>query len=164
VGKWQLTFRNHWQLSPEYVQLWARDNTDIESLFMPDPSHSYGGRDYSIRSSFGSLREWGYTGIAYLGNYTAYEDGRQRMNEFGIDIDSVTDEDLKTCTTFTYGQKLVRDIRKKYYSMSSSELLALADKYGIDYIIMNKKYLEPSSVLDMDIAYENDGFIVYKSY
>lgn len=147
------------------VQLWAKNNTSSDALFMPDPSHHYGWRDFSERSSFGNLREWGYCAIAYNPNFEVYQEGINRMKKFGIDIEKVTDEDLRTLKSGIYGQKLNRDVRKSYYTMSADGLRSLFNKYKIDYMVMNRKYHKPAQQVDLlkefRIAYMNDNFIVY---
>lgn len=143
------------------VQLWARKNTPHDALFMPDPSHSYGWRDFSERSSFGNLREWGYCAIAYNPDYDVYQQGVGRMKEFGIDIERITDKDLKDSTTFIYGQRLNRKLRRVFYCMKSVELEAFTRKYEIDYVVMNKKY-HKSKFNNVKTAYENKHYIVYK--
>ena len=45
------------------VQMWAKGNTPYDALFMPDPAHGYGWRDFVDSSSFGSLMEWGFASI-----------------------------------------------------------------------------------------------------
>jgi hypothetical protein len=143
------------------VQLWAKENSPYDALFMPDPSHGYGWRDFSERSSFGSLREWGFTSISYNPNYKTYLEGIKRMKEFGIDINEVTDEDLRKLKSGIYGQKLARDIRSVFYSMKTEKLKELSGEYGIDYIVMNKKY-HKNKFNNCKVPYENNHFIVYK--
>ena len=141
------------------VQLWAKNNTPVDALFMPDPSHYYGWRDFSERSSFGNLREWGYSAIAYNPNVKTYNAGIQRMKDFGINIKEVTGDDFNKMNTFNYGQKLSIDLRKIFYNMNYIKLMELSKKYGINYIIRQKKYLTNPSRLK--VAYENDNFILY---
>jgi hypothetical protein len=149
------------------VQLWAKKNTPTDALFMPDPSHSYGWRDFSERSSFGNLREWGYCAIGYNPDAKVYREGIKRMREFGIDVEKVTDEDLRTLKSGIYGQKLNRDIQKSYYTRSADRFEFLNNKYKIDYMVMNRKYHKPAQQADLlkkfRIVYLNEHFIVYTS-
>ena len=143
------------------VQLWAKNNTPTSSLFMPDPAHSYGWRDFSQRSSFGNFREWGYSAIAYSPDKNMYQKGLARMREFGIDIEEVTDDSIRNSKSFSYSTLLRQDVRKRYYSMSGERLLDLAKRYSIDYFIMQKQYMaEPPQ---LQIAYQNDKFIILSS-
>ncbi len=143
------------------VQLWAQKNTSSDALFMPDPSHSYGWRDFSERSSFGNLREWGYCAISYNPDYKIYQDGIERMNEFGIDIEKITEEDLKDSKAFIYGDKLRKDIRLKFYNMKARQFKALSRKYKINYVVMKKKYHQ-NEFDAFKVAYENKYYIMYK--
>ncbi|MBW2037754.1 MAG: hypothetical protein JRI41_09810 [Deltaproteobacteria bacterium] len=143
------------------VQSWAKENTPFDSLFLPDPAHYYGWRDFSERSSFGNLREWGYSGIAYTSNRLAYEEGLRRIREFDIDIAAITEDELKKARSFIYGQDLGRRIRKVFYAMKSTDFVSLSRKYGINYIVMNKKY-HKKKFSDLEIAYENEHYIVYE--
>jgi len=146
------------------VQLWAKNNTTHDALFMPDPSHSYGWRDFSERSSFGSLREWGYCAIAYNPDFKVYQEGLRRMREFGIDIEKITEQDLKE-SDFYGPSKLYPDIRSTYYKMSVDRLQRLCKKYGIDYFVMNKSFLSASqqeTLLEkFKSTYINNHFIVF---
>jgi hypothetical protein len=143
------------------VQLWAKKNTPTDALFMPDPSHSYGWRDFSERSSFGNLREWGYCVIAYNPDYKLYQEGLKRMQEFGIDIEKIREEDIINSSTFIYGSKLVNDIRTEFYNMKEEQIQYLSNKYSIDYIVMNKQY-HKNSFCSFNAAYENQHYIIYK--
>lgn len=143
------------------VQLWAKKNTPTDALFMPDPSHSYGWRDFSERSSFGNLREWGYCAIGYNPDAKVYREGIKRMREFGIDVEKIREEDIINSSTFIYGSKLVNDIRTEFYNMKEEQIQYLSNKYSIDYIVMNKQY-HKNSFCSFNVAYENQHYIIYK--
>jgi len=144
------------------VQKWAKNHTSSSALFMPDPSHCYGWRDFSERSSFGNLREWGYCAICYNPDYESYIEGNKRMKEFGIDIDKITNADLKNSNYSIYGQKLIKDIREYFYNMQESEIKNLTAKYNIDYIVMKKNY-HKKRFINFAVVYENDHYIVYSA-
>ena len=126
---------------------------------MPDPSHSYGWRDFSERSSFGNLREWGYGAISYNPDAKVYREGIKRIREFGIEIDDVTTKDLINDNNFIYGIKLNNIARNNFYSMSSVRIKELSDKYNIDYVIMDKRYGEKPFLKSV---YENKHFYIYE--
>jgi len=134
------------------VQLWAKSNSANDALFMPDPTHYYGWRDFSERSSFGNLREWGYGAIAYNPDVKVYREGIKRMREFGFDI---TEDDLKIL------KKSYKNFRKTFYTMNTEQLNKLSRKYKIDYVVMNKKY-QKNKFPAFTVAYENKNYIVYK--
>lgn len=141
------------------VQLWAKNNTPIDSLFMLDPSHHYGWRDFSERSSFGNLREWGYCAIAYNPDYTLYRKGLERIHEFGIDYEKIEEKNIYSGNSI-YGLKLANDVRAKFYNINEEQIKYLSNKYSIDYILMNKQY-HKNSFHSFKIAYENKYYTVY---
>ncbi len=164
---YQRWYSRHGRVASAYldVQLWAKNNTAHDALFMPDPSHSYGWRDFSERSSFGSLREWGYCAIVYDADYEIYKEGLKRMKEFGIDLDEVTEEEIRDPERFVYAEKLTTDIRSAYYGMSADRLEELRKKYSIDFFVANKKFLVPAQEVKwferFHIVYQNEHFIVF---
>jgi len=152
--------RNH-ERAESYMdaQLWAKNNTEVDALFMPDPTHYYGWRDFSERSSFGNLREWGYSGIVYRSEKSVYDEGVRRIKEFGIDIEKIGLEVIRDYPDFPYSDVLTGEVRKKYYQMEQEKLLDLAARYGIDYFIMEKSYMTiPVGLLPV---YENEHFIIF---
>jgi len=154
----------HARIASSYldVQLWARDNTLRNSLFISDPSQGYGWRDFSERSSFGSLREWGFTAVAYNPDFKVYQEGLNRMRAIGIDINEITEDDIENRETGIYGQKLAKQIQEVFYSMDAGQLKTLIAKYDIDYIVLQKKYYE-NKLTSFSLAYENDDYVVYKT-
>jgi len=143
------------------VQLWAKSNTQVNALFMVDPTHYYGWRDFSGRSSFGNLREWGYGGIVYSSDELIYHEGIKRMLEFGIDISKVSSWEIDEFPGFPYGRVLNDVVRKRFYGFENTKLIDLFNRYGINYIVMNKEY-HKKEFCSLKIAYENSHFIVYK--
>jgi len=124
------------------VQLWAKNNTSKESLFLIDPAHSYGWRDYSERSSFGNLREWTYTIICYNPDFQLLQRGLQRLREFGIELSNISEQDLKRDRSLLRGAKLTEDIRHAFYTMSDDRLKELCSKYQIDFIVFGKQFIK----------------------
>jgi len=135
-----------------------KKNTKKNALFMSDPVHYYGWRDFSQRSSFGNLREWGFGAIAYDPDINNYIEGSKRMKEFGIEIDKITTDDIKQFTAFPYEKIFRTKVRDIYYGSDDHWRVNLANKYGIDYFILNKKYVKVKSSLKT--AFENDHYIV----
>ena len=140
------------------VQVWAKESTKNNALFMIDPSNCYGWRDFSRRSSFGCYREWGYTVIAYLSSNSRYEIGKKRLHYFGVDLDNITNKDISALKYMRCGGRVSEIVRKNFYSMSSDELAHIARVEHIDYIVFDKKYLRYS--LELPVAYENDFYLV----
>ncbi len=162
------TYGNHDQAQAYLdIQLWAKKNTPTNALFMQDPTHSYAWRDFSQRSSFGTWRDWGYVGVAYEANEKLFIEGKARMKEFGVDFDSVSLREIEAYSSFPYEIQFRENIRNKFYTMLPTKFRKLASRYGIDYVIMNKKYLTEEKYLSLlmnklELAYKNDYFIVWK--
>jgi len=145
------------------AQSWAKYNTPVDALFMPDPAHAYAWRDFSERSSFGNLREWGFSSFAYNSNYTIYQEGLGRIKEFGIDIEKITESDLKTNKLLLRGEKINTDIREAYYNMEIDKLHSLCKKYHIDYIILDKRFVRKTyDKAKFMLVYENYYYIIMK--
>ncbi|NER94657.1 MAG: hypothetical protein F6J86_12585 [Symploca sp. SIO1B1] len=158
-----VTWVNNQSLSPAQAslynqfyqaQLWAKDNTAKDALFMLDPAQSYGWRDYSERSSFGVLHEWLYSSFAYLSNYDLFQEGFKRFQEFDLDIEPY----LKYQPPLSGYAALREQIREKYYSYGDEWRLDLANRYNIDYFVLMKESIKESSQLP--IAYENEDFMI----
>jgi hypothetical protein len=158
--------RNTAKVASSYMdmQLWAEKGTTRNSLFMIDPSHHYGWRDFSHRSSFGNFREWGYTAITYNPNYAIYKEGIERIKEFGPDLNLITNDEVKS-SKYTIYAKIFEDVQISYYNMNPISIRKLCKKYGIDYFVMFKERLKDSKKDSLSrqfkIAYENDYFIVF---
>jgi len=83
------------------------------------------------------------------------------MNEFCIDIKGLAENDLESSRMFIYGQKLVRDIRRKFYNIKEKQLTLLSDIYSIDYVIMNKRY-HKNRFEAFTVVYENECYVLYR--
>lgn len=137
------------------AQQWAKTNTPVDSLFMVDPSHYYGWRDFSERSSFGNLREWLWFPVAYIVNVEILNEGIKRAKEFNIDpLNNNFDNDFNK-----FNQSIVQQLRYNVYSYSTEQWRLLSKKYDIDYIILFRKRLRKS--ITLPIIYENTHFILY---
>jgi hypothetical protein len=115
-------------------QLWARDRSDPKALFMVDPTISYGWRDFSERSSFGSYREWLMVSWLYDSSLKTYSSGMERFSEF----DNIGDyaDDLKN------GEgRIVEMVRTEYYDLASGLHHRLSTKYGINYFVFDNRFL-----------------------
>jgi hypothetical protein len=138
------------------AQLWAKDNSPSGALFMVDPTIYYGWRDFSQRSSFGNMREWLHTSWLYDSNRTNYDEGMRRAEEFGLSPFNYLNE---SPPILGY-EKMDRDIRAAFYSFDENWFLNMSHKYGINYVVMRKKYIQKFLKFEKD--YENDFIIIYK--
>lgn len=136
------------------AQLWARANTKENALFMPDPTHYYGWRDYSRRPSFGNLREWLQNGWMYTSDLEIYKEGRRRFAEFGIDLAPY----LAYERPLDGFRALSAAIRKRYYEADPGWRAQLARKYGISYFVFFKRYM--TGTIELPRAFENDSVII----
>lgn len=140
------------------TQLWAKQHSERQSLFMVDPTLYYGWRDFSGRSSFGNLREWLHTCWLYDSKYTSYEMGMDRFKEFGIDLELYGRESNSPSINRFY--KLNTDVKNKFYSMSPEWFEKVSSKYKINYIVMINKNIHVSYPYKK--VYENESFTVFK--
>lgn len=140
------------------AQLWARDNTPKQSLFMVEPYRGDGWRGYSQRSSFGNIHSWGYAAIGYRPDKDLYDEGQRRMAAFGIDWKSQFPDG--TCERGMVSRHLKRQLRQRLYSMTEEELLNLAKKFDVDFIIMNKQFHQ-QPFMHIPTVHENSMLIVY---
>lgn len=136
------------------AQVWAREHTPANALFMTDPTIYYGWRDYSRRSSFGNLREWLHTSWIYDSNAERYQDGLRRFNEFDIDLGPY----LQTTPPIAAMGLLTSAVKERYYSASDEWRLALAQRYGIGYFVLRRA--EMASTSRLPVAYQNEHFII----
>jgi hypothetical protein len=146
------------ELASDYMQAqyWARANTAPSSLFMIDPTMSYGWRDFSRRSSFGSLREWLHTGWLYDSQLAVYKEGLKRFDEFGIDI-----EPYKNIRPSIEGyHKLSNDLRRDFYLKDRDWFKGISRRYGVEYLVLRKKF--ETQNLQFEEVFHNDHFSVYR--
>jgi len=136
------------------VQLWARENTAVDSLFVPDPSIIYGWRDYSLRSSFGNPREWMFVGWNYKSDPQVYKEGLKRLAVFGMDLPQYLVEHKPQRYT-----AILDAVNEFFYRGDSEWLWDTAGKFQIDYFVVQKAKL--IRAFDAPTAFENDSFIVY---
>lgn len=140
------------------AQLWAKYNTDPDSVFLTDPSTETGWRSFSERSSFGNIREWLFISIYYTANTKLFEEGKRRSAEFGVDIDSISETDMRVKSGI-FGQVLSKKVAEYFYKMRIDKVKELSSKYKIDYIVFAKKRGVPQ--LQLQVAYENKAYLIY---
>ncbi len=130
------------------VQLWARNHTPKDALFITPP-HIYGffetgWRVFSERSTlalFSDLTDK----VAYSPSYL--ETWRPRFEDLAPGALAQFRGD------FFENQALTA---RAFYNQSSADLLEVAHKYGADYLVMEKPNFR-----DFPAVYENGRFVVY---
>ncbi len=136
------------------VQRWARAHTPPGTLFMPDPTHYYGWRAYSHRPSFGNLREWLMTGWFYASDKAAFDQGMERVAEFGVELKTYLDRMPPLRGYFELHGK----IRKIYYSQPKEWFERMAARHGVRHFMFHKDRV-PGAV-PLPVLYENEHFIL----
>jgi hypothetical protein len=129
----------------EDAQWWASTYTGINELFITPP-YLTGFRIYSERSIVG---EWNDVILS-----TANEDFTRKIMER---MSSLCDSPIFGKCDGEYGYTCTLHCRDGYTALDGGKFLAIAKKYGARYVVVEK-----TQKLDFDLAYENDGFRIYK--
>jgi hypothetical protein len=149
-------------LSYKEVQVWARDNTVYDALFMTDPTMAYGWRDFSQRSSFGTLQEWYKTGWIYSGYQEDLQEGLKRGALFGIN--ELVPERFEKRPQWEFIEQAYSTILRNYYAPSGELLARIAHDYHIDYFVMdNSKAFANGAIPAWSIVFENKHYTVIRS-
>lgn len=169
VFLWHGVDRN-WQLHPKVpqaeakaylaTQKWARENTSRHALFMPDPAHAYGWKDYSRRASYGNIRDWTHSVIAYRSDMAKFAEGIRRARRLGVDPETYLARSVASSSVYpgcAEYNRMLQDIRSAYYGLSGVELLNLARDERIDYFVFELKY---TNVLQLKPVYQNTHFVI----
>ncbi len=142
------------------AQVWAREHTPRDALFMVDPTIYYGWRDYSLRSSFGSVREWLYSSWLYNSDYRLCQEGLARLGEFRLEASAY----FHRSPPFAGFEELTREVRRRYYAASDEWRLALARRYGINFFVFQKRPAYrglPRTALP--VAFQNANFLILRA-
>jgi hypothetical protein len=143
------------------AQIWAKENSPNSALFLTDPSQCYGWRDFSQRSSFGCYRDWGYASITYSPELQIYLEGKRRLALFGVDLDTISNQDVADLNYGIGGNIIQKTINQNFHTMSEGDFTILAEKNGINYVVM-KKTKQRKKFPSLLLAYSNDHFNIYK--
>lgn len=144
------------------AQLWAKDNTAQDALFMVDPCIYYGWRDYSHRSSIGTPREWYLTAWLYIPDQTRFEKGLAVGRALGLDLtDYLPEKDQRPSID---GFDVCEMADTLYYDPSRGGITRVADEFAVDYFVMRQdRVKETKDWPDRPVAYDNDYYRVYRS-
>lgn len=138
------------------AQRWANANTAPDALFMVDPGHSYGWREYSERPSFGNVREWLYAGWLYNSRRDIYEEGLERVTFFGLSIDDIL---ARQTESIRYGwAQLPVDLQTLYYAKDIDWFREASARFGIDYFVMDET--KAGDVDGLEVIYRNEGYSI----
>ena len=157
------------QLAPSFVeqarnykevQEWARQNTPNATLFMLDPCQAYGWRDFSRRSSFGSIHEWYKSGWLYTGDRKAFDEGLRRGSSLGTTLDSILRADTRSGPGKNH-HIICKQARTNYYLASGEIVRLIAADYDVEFVVMDKveagKY---GGVPAWPVSFENQRYAV----
>ncbi len=142
------------------TQLWAQRNTPVGSLFMPDPTHYYGWREFSLRPSFGNLREWLYNAWAYDPQRDVFNEGVARLGSLGLDLNHYLE--MRTHRPGDIGDRLSDELRKRYYALSGKDIAVLSRRYGISFFVFDRS-LRRSPPQGCAVAYENSHYLIVRA-
>jgi hypothetical protein len=135
------------QTAWEDTQVWARDHTPREALFITPPQiwwlYESDWRVFSERSTVATLSE--LLEAAFAPEYVEYWQPR---------FADVAPGALEHFRGNYFDNKAVT--AEAFYSLSTADLEALAAKYGADYLVVEKPHTH-----DLPVAYENGEFVVY---
>jgi hypothetical protein len=136
------------------VQEWARGGTSANALFMIDPTVAYGWREMSERPSFGTMREWLYSGWIYDTKALVFDEGLRRAKWLGIDIDNYVH---RTDVATAYSE-MMQQAKDDYNKMDVQRLRQAATMFGISYFVFDRR--SATTLPDLPIAFENDRYAV----
>ena len=138
------------------VQEWARANTPPGSVFMLDPIQSYAWRQYSHRPSFGTLREWLYSGWIYNTDPKIMAEGLRRAKLLGVEA-----SDFKPAPGQTGDEAyaaMVAKARSAFSGMDSGKLNRFAIDNGIAYFVFDRT--SRSDFSGLNVMFENERYAI----
>lgn len=140
------------------VQEWARANTAPASVFMLDPAHAYGWRQYSRRPSFGTLREWLYSGWIYDTDPEIMAEGLRRAGLLGITLSDFKPAPGQTASdAYTV---MVAKAQSAFSEMDATHLSRFASDNGIAYFVFER--FDRSQFSGFNVVFENIRYAVVK--
>jgi hypothetical protein len=122
------------------VQLWLRQNTDVDALVMTPPD-TEDFRIFSERSILGTWKDWTFNCLDREFAVSMSE----RLRDTG-NLSPTRPENTGPTTLNDY-----------YHRLTDADLIALAQKYKVDVIVTNKR-----SDLRLEKVYGNNTYDVYK--
>lgn len=138
------------------TQLWAKNNTKSDALFMIDPCIQYGWRDFSIRSSFGGFQEWLKIGWIYTGDNEAFQEGIRRANLYPIDLK--IDKGLYPGKA---SSEICNQARKLFYKPDGSFIRSIVKNNNIQFVVMSKEQaIKYGNIPAWPIAFQNELYAV----
>lgn len=140
------------------IQLWARENTRPDDLFMVDPCQNYGWRDFSLRSSIGTPREWYLTAWGYSEDNRILQRGEEIGKALGLDMTLYRSERGEPRTS--HSTVVCTDAQAYFYASEHDGLTRVANQFGVDYFVMLKDKAQTAGIT-VAPAIDNENYIVY---
>jgi hypothetical protein len=132
----------------EDAQTWARANTPRDAMFITPPQiwwlYQSDWRVFSERSTVATLSE--LLEAAFAPEYIEYWQPR---------FEALAPGALEHFRGNYFENKAVT--AEAFYRLSTGDLEAVAERYGADYLVVEKPHRH-----DLPLVYENDGFAVYQ--
>ncbi|GEM_PF-5183751 len=123
------------------AQLWLKEHTEPQALLLTPPFPPSEFRIYSERSTLGSWKDWTYNCMNREFAFSMYE---RLQDTAGISLNEP-------------GRNCPASMRRYYGSLSENDLIRIANKYKIDYIVMEDKRAR-----DLEKVYENKKYVIYR--
>ena len=155
-----------WATDFKNAQLWARENSPPNALFMTDPAHHYAWSGFSIRSHFGSMSDWGYICLVYIPDATMWEEGKRRLRDFGLDMDGITLDEItdKHPVGGPYYKKYLFKMGELYYALPPERFKHFQSVYGVDYAVLEKSKMTAEHTQELrrvfPVVYENNSYLI----
>ena len=129
------------------AQVWARDHTPRDALFITPPHiwwlYDSDWRVFSERSTVATLSE--LLEAAFAPEYIEYWQPR---------FEAVAPGALEHFRGYYFENK--EATAEAFYSLATADLQAVAQEYSADYLVVEKPHTH-----DLPVVYENSGYVVY---
>lgn len=125
---------------------------------MLDPAQSYAWRQYSLRPSFGTLREWLYSGWIYNTRQETMEEGLPRAG-----LLEITRSDLELASeqaAANHYATIFAKARSTYVAMDAGTLNQIAAVNDISYFVFERE--GRVDLADLEIVFENERYLAIK--
>lgn len=140
------------------MQLWANENSKPDALFMVDPCQVYGWRDFSLRSSIGTPREWYLTGWGYSGDYQVLQRGQAIGDALGLNMEQYLSKPQGKQLSFS--SDVCRDAQAIFYHPEREGVTRVVKQFGVDYFVMLKDKADMAGYTGVPLIQNND-YVIY---
>lgn len=138
------------------VQEWARYNTAPDALFMTDPGHAYGWREHSRRPSFGTLREWLYSGWIYNTRREVMQEGLARTKALGLDLNAYLEQEAREPGSGFGAMRA--EASRLYHEKDGHWFATMAKEYNVDYFVLDKT--QADEIPRLPVVFENQHYAI----